>query len=156
MKRNSVGGRALAIATLLGLLAGPAEGVQRFPGKPHPAIHLTVAQDSESERLVCSVTETLPPSGKGSVVVGISVPHESKLKSALLKTGAGQLALDLATTTAWAGLYTFVITSDKVDCAVSGALVLVVEGELDESTVGCPEIPLFKAGACDESTSAKR
>jgi hypothetical protein len=62
----------------------------------------------------------------------------------------------LATTTAWAGLYTFVITSDKVDCAVSGTLVLVVEGELDENTVGCPEIPLFKAGACEESASAKR
>ena len=45
MKRNAAGAGALAIATLLGLFAGSAAGVQRFPGKPHPAIHLTVAPD---------------------------------------------------------------------------------------------------------------
>jgi hypothetical protein len=156
MKRNSVGGRALAIATLLGLLAGPAEGLPNFPGKPHPAIHLTVAPDAQSEKLVCTVTQTLPPSGKGRVIVGISVPHESTLKSALLKTDAGQLALDLTTTAAWAGLYTVVIGSEKVDCAPSGTLVLVVEGEFDASTVGCPEIPLFKADACEESPAGKK
>jgi hypothetical protein len=155
MKRNSAGGRALAIATLLGLLAGPAQGLP-VPGKTHPAIHLTVAPDTQSEKLVCTVTQTLPASGKGSVIVGINVPHESTLKSAVLKTDAGQLALDLITTAAWAGLYTIVIASDKVDCAPSGTLVLVVEGEFDESTVGCPEIPLFKAGACNESPSGKK
>ena len=156
MKRNAAGAGALAIATLLGLFAGSAEGVQRFPGKPHPAIHLTVARDTQSEKLVCTVTQTQPPSDKGSILVGVNLPRESTLKSARLKTGSGELALDLATTTAWAGLYTFVIGSDKVDCAPSGTLVLVVEGEFDASTVGCPEIPLFKAGSCDESPSGKK
>ena len=155
MKRNSAGGSALAVATLLVLHAGQAEGLP-VPGQTQPAIHLTVAADERSERLVCTVTQTLPPSGKGRIMVGISVPHESTLQSALLKTSSGQLALDLATTTAWAGLYTFVIASDKVDCAPSGTLALVVEGEFGASTVGCPEIPLFKAGACDESPSGKK
>jgi hypothetical protein len=140
---------------MLALLAGPAEGFP-LPGKTHPAIHLKVVADAQSEKLVCSVTQTLPPSGKGRVMVGINVPQESTLQSALLKTSSGQLALDLTTTTAWAGLYTFVIASDKVDFAPSGTLVLVAEGEFAASTVDCPEIPLFRAGACDESTSGKK
>ena len=155
MKRNSVGGRALAVATLLVLLAGQAQGLP-VPGQTQPAIHLTVAADARLEKLVCTVTQTLPPSGKGRVMLGISVPHESTLQSARLKTSSGQLALDPATTTGWAGLYTFVIASDEVDCAASGTLTLVVEGEFGANTVGCPEIPLFKAGACDESPSGKK
>jgi hypothetical protein len=155
MKRNAAGAGALAIATLLGLYAGSAEGLPSFPGKPHPAIHLTVAPD-QSEKLVCTVTQTQPPSGKGSVIVGINLPRERMLQSARLKTGSGELALDLATTTAFAGLYTVFIDSDKVNCAPAGTLVLVVDGEFDASTVGCPEIPLFKAGACDESPAGKK
>jgi hypothetical protein len=155
MKPNFAGRSALVVATLLGLFAGPAEGLP-LPGRTPPAIRLTVAADAQSEKLVCTVTQPLPASGKGRIMVGVSVPQESTLQSALLKTSSGQLALDLTTTTAWAGLYTFVIASDKVDCAPSGNLVLVVEGEFGASTVGCPEVPLFKAGACDESPSGKK
>ena len=154
MKRNSADGRALAVAALLGLLAGPAQGFPTFPGKPAPAIQLTVAPGTQSGKLVCTVTQTLPPSGKGNVIVGISLPHESTLKSATLKTDSGQLALDPISTAAWAGLYAVVIGSERVDCAPSGTLVLVVQGELATSTVGCPEIHLFKAGACDEESPA--
>lgn len=48
MKRNSADGRALAVAALLGLLAGPAQGFPAFPGKTEPAIHLTVASGTQS------------------------------------------------------------------------------------------------------------
>ena len=34
-------------------------------------------------------------------------------------------------------------------------LVLDVESEIDASTIACPDVPLFKAGACDESASGR-
>jgi len=51
--------------------------------------------------------------------------------------------------------YATIIDSTKAHCATSGNLVLDVEGEIDASTTACPDVPLFKAGACDESASGR-
>lgn len=144
--RNTVGRRELVIATLLGLFAGPAEG---YPGQPSPAIQLMVGQDARSEKPVCMVTQTAPPAGKGQLTVQIKVPPDTRLNSALLKTTSGELALDLIDAAALVGEYATIIDSEKANCATSGSLVLDVEGEFEASTIACPEIPLFKARACD-------
>lgn len=153
MARKARGSRTLAIATLLGLLASPVEGSAR--GLP-PAIHLAVAHDTQSEKLVCRVTKTLPPAGKGDLIIRIRLPQNCSLKSALLKTATGELTLDVIDAALLSGDYATIIDSAKTHCAASGTLVLVVEGEFEASTIGCPEISLFKAGACDESASGRR
>lgn len=109
-----------------------------------------------SEKLVCKVTKTLPPAGKGDLIIRIRLPQHCSLKSALLTTSSGELALDVIDAALLSGDYATIIDSTKAHCATSGTLVLVVEGEFETSTVGCPETPLFKAGACDESSSGRR
>jgi len=153
MARNAGGRKALVVGALLGLFTSPAQG---FPGDPRSGIHLMVVQDTVSEKLVCRVTQTLPPSGKGEIIVRIKVPHGDSLKSALLKTSSGDLALDVMDAASLIGEYATIIDSAKAHCAASGNLVLEVEGELETSTVGCPEISLFDAGACEESPSGRR
>ena len=136
---NSGAGRtALIVATLL--LPGPA---QAFPGQPVPAVQLTV------EKFVCTVTQTAPPAGSGGLIVLIKVPSESRLKSVLLKTTSGELALDVTPTTSLVGEYETIIDSEKTNCAVSGAPFLDLEREFETDTIACPEIPLFKPNACD-------
>jgi hypothetical protein len=153
MARKARGSRTLAIATLLGLLASPVEASAR--GLP-PAIHLAVLQDAVSEKLVCRVTKTLPPTGKGDLIIRIRLPQHCSLKSALLKTATGELALDVMDAALLNGDYATIIDSTKAHCATSGNLVLDVEGEFEASTIGCPEISLFDARVCDESPSGRR
>ncbi len=158
MRRSAAGGTSLVVATLLVLFAGQAEGRGSSGGsggfhRSAQGIQLTVAPDSKTERLVCTVTKTMPPSGKGGINVRVTVPRDSTLKSALLKTASGQLNLELTSTMSSTGLYATIIDGQQLNCPSSGTLVLVVEGEFDTSTVGCPEISLFRAKACDESSS---
>lgn len=153
MARKASGSRTLAIATLLGLLASPVEGSAR--GLP-PAIHLAVLQDAVSEKLVCKVTKTLPPTGKGDLIIRIKLPQDCSLKSALLKTATGELVLDVINSALLSGDYATIIGGAKAHCATSGSLVLEVEGEFEASTIGCPQISLFDARACDESLSGSR
>ena len=150
---NAVGGSALVVAILAGSSASTAQG---FLGRPSPATTLQVVQDPRSDRPVCIVTQTVPPAGKGGLIVYIKVPSDSTLKSALLRTKAGALALDVMATVPLAGEYATIIDSRKANCAATGALVLEVDGDVDASTIGCPEIPLFNASACDESSPGKR
>jgi hypothetical protein len=153
MARNAGGRKALVVGALLGLFASPAQG---FPGDPRSGIHLMVVQDTVSEKLVCRVTQTLPPSGKGEIVVRIKVPHGDSLKSALLTTSSGDLALNVMDAASLIGEYATIIDSAKAHCAASGNLVLEMAGEFEASTIGCPEISLFDASACDESPSGER
>ena len=146
-----VGRIALVVAILLS--AGPAQG---FPGQPSPAVQLVVAHDARSEKLVCLATYTAPPSGRGQLTVQIKVPTDTTLNSALLKTTSGELALDVVDAAALVGEYATIIDSAKAHCAASGNLVLEMAGEFEASTIGCPEISLFDASACDESPSGER
>jgi hypothetical protein len=134
--------KVVAIAILLGLLAGPA---QAFPGQAPPAIELTV------ERLACTVTRTVPPAGKGGIIVFVKVPSDSKLKSATLKTTSGELPLEVTPAVSLTGEYETIIDSEAAKCAASGNVVLEVEGEFEANTISCPEVPLFKPSACAES-----
>jgi hypothetical protein len=134
--------KVVAIAILLGLLAGPA---QAFPGQAPPAIELTV------ERQACTVTRSVPPAGKGGIVVLITIPSDSRLKSATLKTTSGELPLEVTPGVSLTGEYETIIDSEAAKCAPSGRVVLEVEGEFETNTLACPEVPLFKPGACDES-----
>jgi hypothetical protein len=158
MRRSTAAGRSLVVATLLVLLAGQAEGRGSSGGsggfhRSTQGIQLTVAPDSKTEKLVCTVTKAMPPAGKGGISVRITVPRDSTLKSALLKTASGQLDLELTSAMSSTGPYATIIDGQKLNCPTAGTMVLVVEGEFDTSTVGCPEISLFRANACDESSS---
>jgi hypothetical protein len=129
----------LVFPLLLGWFAAPAQG---FPGQPPPAIELTV------ERLECTVTQNVPPSGKGEIVVLIKVPSDNTLKSATLKTASGELPLEVTPAGSLTGEYETMIDSETAKCAASGNVVLEVEGEFEVNTIACPEVPLFKPGAC--------
>ena len=153
MARNAGGRKALVVGALLSLFASPAQGL---PWQPSSAIYVVVAHDTQSEKLVCKVTQTLPPSGKGELTVRIKVPRDHSLQSVLLKTSSDELALDVIDTASLIGEYATIIDSAKTHCAASGNLVLEVEGELETSTIGCPGMPLFDAGACEESPSGRR
>lgn len=135
---GGAGRTALVVATLLW-----AGRVQAFPGQPVPAVQLTV------DKLVCTVTQTAPPAGSGGLIVLIKVPSENRLKSVVLKTTSGELALDVTPTTSLVGEYETNVDSEKANCAASGVLFLGLERDLETDTIACPEIPLFRPSACD-------
>ena len=151
MKRKAPGSTALAIAILL--VACPVAGFSRGVS---PSVRLTVVADPLSDKLVCTASPILLPVSRSSIVVSFALPPNSTLTSAVLITTSGQLALDVPTTSLWPTSYDTLIDCKKAKCASSGNLVLAVEGELEPSSVSCPQIPLFKTGACDECTSAKK
>jgi hypothetical protein len=130
----------LALPLLLGLFAAPAQG---FPGQPPPTIELTV------ERRECTVTQNVPPAGKGGIIVLLKVPTDNTLKSATLKTASGEQPLEVTPAVSLTGEYETTIDSEAAKCASSGVVVLEVEGEFEVNTISCPEVPLFKPDACD-------
>ena len=85
MARNAGGRKALVVVVLLTLFAGPAQGL---PWQPSSAIHVVVAHDTQSEKLVCTVTQTLPPSRKGELTVRIKVPRNHSLHVASGQRGS--------------------------------------------------------------------
>ena len=145
--RNVGGKGALLVGTLLGQSAGPAHA---YPGLPSPSLEVTVAQSSHSEKLVCAVAQTLPPAGTSAILARIKVPHDSTLKSALLRTASGELALEVTDSVPLIGEYEVIIDNEKTNCAGSGTLFLDVEGELETKTTDCPGIVLPKATTCNE------
>jgi hypothetical protein len=147
MKNRAPGIRALAGATLLVLLVRSGEGFSR--GNHHPALALSVTADDQSDRLVCTARQTRLPAGSGAIILQILLPPSSTVKSAMLKSASGQLAVDLPPRPWWPVIYETTLDGKKAKCAPSGAFVLVVEGEFETTTVSCPETPLFKAGACE-------
>jgi hypothetical protein len=122
----------------------------------YPTVQLAIVADPDSDKLVCSANPIVLPTSRGSIVVRFALPRSSTLTSALLNTPSGQFALDVPATLLWPTTYDTLIDCKKVKCASSGNLVLAVEGELEPSSVTCPQIPLFKIGACDECASARK
>jgi hypothetical protein len=153
MKRKAPGGSALAVALMLGALVSPAESFSRGL---YPTLQLTVVADFQTDKLVCTASPFLLPARVGAIVVRLVLPPHSTLTSAILNTPSGQLALDVPATPFLPATYETAIFCKKTKCAALGSLVLVVEGELETSTVACPQALLFKPSACDECSSGRR
>jgi hypothetical protein len=101
------------------------------------------------ERRECTVTQNVPPAGKGGIIVLLKVPTDNTLKSATLKTASGEQPLEVTPAVSLTGEYETTIDSEAAKCASSGVVVLEVEGEFEVNTISCPEVPLFKPDACD-------
>jgi hypothetical protein len=153
MKKKATGSVALAVAILLGALLIPVEGFSRGL---YPSLELTVIADAQPDKLVCTASPFLLPAKVGVIVVRFALPPDSSLSSAVLNTASGPLALQVPATPFLPRTYETSIDCKKAKCSTSGAFVLVVEGALETGTVTCPQLSLFKPGACDECTSPAR
>jgi hypothetical protein len=143
--RNSAGARALVVAALLGLSAGPVEA---YPGLPFPSVDVTVVRADPQDKSACRVSQALLPVDGSSVLVRIKVPRDSTLKSGLLKTASGELMLEIIDAVPLVGEYEAMIDLQKTNCATSGILIVDVEGDLEAMTVACPGILLPKPSNC--------
>jgi hypothetical protein len=143
--RNSAGARALAVAALLGLSAGPVEA---YPGLPFPAVDVTIVRADPPDKSGCRVSQALLPADGSSVLVRIKVPRDSTLKSVLLKTASGELMLEVTDAVPLVGEYEAMIDIQKTNCATSGTLIVDVEGDLETMTAACPGILLSRPSNC--------
>jgi hypothetical protein len=115
-----------------------------------------VDRSALAEALACRVTQAPPLAGKGRLMVRIKVPRNSTLRSIVLRTTSGELALEVMDAASLIGEYATLIDSATANCAASGTLVLEVEGDIENSSVACSDVPLFDPRACDESPSGRR
>jgi hypothetical protein len=145
MTRNRAGKLALLATAFVSLAAGPA---QAYPGLPSPSLEVIVSPSGQSENLVCTVLQVLVPSGTNGILARIRVPHDTTLRSAMLKTASGDLALEMIDSMPLVGEYEAIIDSQKTNCASTGTLMLTVEGDLETKTATCPGILLPKLSNC--------
>jgi hypothetical protein len=108
-------------------------------------MEVTIIRSDQPEKLLCTVWQTLMPDGASNILVRIKVPNASTLKSVLLKTASGELALEVIDSIPLAGEYEMLIDNQKTNRATSGTLFVDVEGNLETKTATCAGILLPKS-----------
>ena len=147
MTGNAAGRRALLVAIIVGFPGGSAEA---YPGPLSPLIEVVIAQQRQSEKLACSVSQSSPPAGTNEILVRIRVPQDRTPKTILLRTTSGETILDVTNSLPLLGQYETIIDLEKNNCATSGSLLVDVEGDLETKTATCPGLLLPKNPTCND------
>ena len=134
----------LVAAAVLGISTNPVEA---YPAQTTRVMAVIVVRSDQPEKLLCTVSQTLPPVGASGILVRIKVPRDSTLKSVLLKTASGELPLEVTGSIPLAGEYETIIDNQKTNCATSGTLFVDVEGTLEAKRATCSGILLPGPGA---------
>ena len=147
MTRNAAGGKALLVAIMLGLPGGSAEA---YTGPLWPSIVVTLAQQAQSEELMCSVSQASSPAGTSEILVRIGVQRGTTPKMILLRTTSEDTTLPVTNSLPLLGQYETIIDLEKTNCATSGTLLVDVEGEFETKTATCRGILLPKSRTCND------
>ena len=153
MKWKATGKELLATAALLAVLMDPVEA---FCRGTYPSVQVTVAVDAQTDKLVCTVRPIILPTSAGAIFVWVVLPPYSALTSVVLKTPTGSVALDVPAPHIPPFGYFIAVDRKRANCPNSGTLVLAIDGEFEAVTTVCPEVVMFKPGACGEAPTENR